>query len=402
MKGLIRTRRLGLTALLVVGLSGCAIGPQVLRSNRPAYNRAVQQSVSEELLLNIVRSRYAEPVHFLQLGSIVASFSVGAGLSGSATVPIHEPDFANGPNILNFGTNLNFAESPTLTFTPLEGEAFVTHMLTEASIDTVLKLLRSGWLFGTVMRIMASRIGPLSAQFGSPNSEKFMELLNLWSYVQALGGLTFVQVAGPHSPVMEVAPNQVSPALYLAVERQGYRLLPTRDGKLQLTQPGDSTLVMQLTYPSTAEADRVDALLGFKAARMAAPDGGVITRIALTNALEPSSALYDESVTEVKIVLRSFFDQLFYISQAIELPASDDSRVLTLRDEVSLKDVLHIRVSDTRPDDAFLTVRHRGHWFFISDQDVSSKNAFQLLMVIFALQSAGGGAGPNLTLPIGR
>ncbi|ETW91994.1 MAG: hypothetical protein ETSY1_45770 [Candidatus Entotheonella factor] len=178
--------------------------------------------------------------------------------------------------------------------------------------------------------------------------------------------------------------------------------MPAADGKVQLIAPGGSTLVMRMTYTNSDEADQVDELLGYKAARLAAPDGGIVTRIALTNALTPSAALYDQSVTEVKVVLRSFFDLLFYISQGIELPASERQKAMTFGGESALKDVITIRSSGSKPDDAFLAVRHHGHWFFIRDHDLLSKDAFQLLMVLFALQAASGSAGPNLTLPVGR
>lgn len=391
----------GLIVLLAIALSGCAMGPRVLRSNRPAYNRAVQQSVSEELLLNIVRARYAEPITFLQLGSIIASFSVGAGINGNATIPINEPAQANDPNILNFGADLSYGESPTLTLTPVEGEAFVKQMLTEAPIDTMLRIMRSGWSIGTVMRIMVSRIGPLSADFGSTNIEKYLELLELWSKVQSRGGFSLEQVPDQNSPVTEFSAKQIYPSLYIFVEKQGYMISPTQNGKFQLSREGGVTLVVRTTYTNAAEADKVDALLGFKAARIAAPGGRVITRIALTNALAPSPVLYDKSVTEVKLVMRSILEQLFLLSQGIELPASEQNKALTVGDAASLKEVLNIQVSDARPDNAYLAVRYRGLWFSVSDQDVMSKDAFQLLTLVFALQTAGGGAGPNLTLPVG-
>jgi hypothetical protein len=48
-------------------------------------------------------------------------------------------------------------------------------------------------------------------------------------------------------------------------------------------------------------------------------------------------------------------------------------------------------------------VHHRGWWFYIADDDQTSKSTFGLLNILFSLQSSSGeGKSPLLTLPIGR
>jgi hypothetical protein len=55
-----------------------------------------------------------------------------------------------------------------------------------------------------------------------------------------------------------------------------------------------------------------------------------------------------------------------------------------------------------RPKHAAVAVRHRGWWFYLADDDQSSKKTFGLLNILLSLQSVGtkGGA-PVLTLPVG-
>ena len=75
-----------IAVLLTTLLGGCAqLGPQVLSSGRPQYNVAVQETESQQILLNIVRQRYRDPVLFLDVTSISSGFSLqaSAGLSGS-------------------------------------------------------------------------------------------------------------------------------------------------------------------------------------------------------------------------------------------------------------------------------------------------------------------------------
>jgi len=49
----------GVVGCVLVGVSGCAIGPSALRGHRPEYNRVIQQTEKEELLLNMVGSATA-------------------------------------------------------------------------------------------------------------------------------------------------------------------------------------------------------------------------------------------------------------------------------------------------------------------------------------------------------
>jgi len=65
-------------------------------------------------------------------------------------------------------------------------------------------------------------------------------------------------------------------------------------------------------------------------------------------------------------------------------------------------DLFQIKSSSEKPSDAFVSIKYRGHWFYIDDTDVESKRTYALFSQIFAIQ-----AGkieierPTLTLPIG-
>ena len=68
-----------------------------------------------------------------------------------------------------------------------------------------------------------------------------------------------------------------------------------------------------------------------------------------------------------------------------------------------LSGLFAISCSDTRPGNAAVATRHRGAWFFIADDDESSKSTFLLLRHLFTLQSGERPAiKPVLTLPVGR
>jgi hypothetical protein len=56
--------------LISLILSGCGLGPSMMRADRLTYNDAIQFTDRQELLLNIVRLRYNEGPEFLATSSI--------------------------------------------------------------------------------------------------------------------------------------------------------------------------------------------------------------------------------------------------------------------------------------------------------------------------------------------
>ena len=65
-------------------------------------------------------------------------------------------------------------------------------------------------------------------------------------------------------------------------------------------------------------------------------------------------------------------------------------------------DLLRIHSQLTRPTKAAVIVRHRGHWYYIDDADLTSKSTFTLLGQLFAVQAgAVENVFPVLTLPVG-
>jgi hypothetical protein len=64
---------------------------------------------------------------------------------------------------------------------------------------------------------------------------------------------------------------------------------------------------------------------------------------------------------------------------------------------------MRIESSSAEPADAFVRVQHRGHWFFIRDNDLKSKSTFMLLSEVFSMQAGSSNAmAPALTLPLSR
>ena len=60
------------------GVSGC-LGPKAVRYTRIRYNEVIRDTNDEELLINIVRLRYADSPVFIDLPNITSQFEVAGG-----------------------------------------------------------------------------------------------------------------------------------------------------------------------------------------------------------------------------------------------------------------------------------------------------------------------------------
>ncbi len=97
-----------------LAVTGC-LSPITLTRAVTAYDEAVTDAISKQLLINIARAHQHQPIHFTGVSNIAATFdfrvSAGAtpaftGEAGRALMPI-------------FGGSV--AENPTISIVPIEG-----------------------------------------------------------------------------------------------------------------------------------------------------------------------------------------------------------------------------------------------------------------------------------------
>lgn len=64
------------------------------------------------------------------------------------------------------------------------------------------------------------------------------------------------------------------------------------------------------------------------------------------------------------------------------------------------KDRFVVKCTDSKPQDAFVSVAYRNRWFWIDDHDLESKQAISLMMLVFTLADAGKHESlPQITIP---
>jgi len=411
----LRTLRIvGVVGVACVVACGCGIGPRAIRRERASYNIALQQTASEQMLLNLVRLKYREPTLFLEVGSISAHFEYLTEIEGIGT-------FVRGGADAYTGRLMpSYSEQPTITYAPLQGEAYVSRIIAEVTLSRLGPLYSGGWHIDRMLRILLERAGDLRNDPKAPAArdetrrpyEKLMEVAQIWRELQKKGDIAFL------TPMKEVAvasglrAEQVTPQCIMAADKEGYRFCPGKDGTWELRKSCPCGLIIQAAYAEEKDADAVDAALKIKPARTRDRAGRFVERIRLTTFSDIREGGESAEIAEVPVQVRSLNGILFYLGQGVEVPTAhlakglvkaykDEQGKLVDRRETT-RDLLDVHCSATRPADAYVAVRYRGHWFYVADSDVDSKDTFSLLLILFALQSGDvKSAQPLLTIPVG-
>ena len=354
------------TILFLAGLmAGCHVaGPASVRTGRADYNIAIQKTNGEQLLLNLVRLRYRDVPCFLEVASVSTNFEVVASASGSVSLP------ESAGKAYGLGAGVGVTESPTVTYSVLQGDQFVAQLMSPIQLNTLILLYHSGWSVERIFRVcLQSLNGIKNAPSASgptpqrvPKYEKFLEVARLLRTLQVRDALTlgYAGGGGKENPVVEMR---------IAEEAADWK-----------------------------EVKRLRELLGLD------PGGN---RFPLTT--EAGSGGKDR----IAVVTRSMISSLFYVSQSVEVPSADEraGRVTVTRDANGKRfdwgeltgELMRIRSSALPPCDDYVAVHYRGSWFSIDDSDLTSKSTFSLLAQLFSLQAGDvKSAGPILTLPVSR
>jgi hypothetical protein len=339
-----------------VALAGCAgIGPERVTRDRFDYVGAISESWKQQMLLNLLKVRYSDAPVFLDVSSVIASYTLGA----SASVKGEYAPPGRGDTVAGIGLSANIEERPTITFSPLAGEKFARSLMTPLPVSGILYLLQAGFPAENVLRACAISVNGLENAYGGRENAKagdprFAELLRALRAAQRAGVID----------VRQKSPKDRDAAV-LAFH-------PTRE---------------------TPQAARVRELLGV------APG---------TRELEVVYGAFPASPRELAILTRSMLQVMADFASQIELPEQDtqEGRAHVLdpneaRDEKLFPTYLRVRHGAAAPADAYVAVKYRGVAFWIDDRDEPSKATFSKLMFMLALTETTGpttGA-PVLTVP---
>ncbi len=404
--------RLTTLALLAgcLAMNGC-VGPEAVRASRLRYNSAVATTNKEQLLLNLVRLRYAESPVFLDLPTITSQFELAAG--GGA------PGGQLG-NLASYGIGgATGRDSPTLTYQPRQGREVAKALLTPLSAD-LFSVVNAGasleQLFWMTLNDIndvpnAIRATTLVPQAADENLQ-FLRGVHLLADVDDRGGaeIGFATAEDDANASDPIPATAVDGGNLLAAAKENYVFRVGAGGRVTLhKRDREPTLKIRSRFARSPEMTELAAIFHLAPGR---------NRYKIVSDLEPDDdaegsplGVVDRSDT-IYLNLRSVLQIMIFLSKGVCVPTEHvctgvapttpgfDGRPFDWREVMAGN--FAIASQDRRPRDAEVAVRYRGYWFFIPRDDVRSRSVLAILEVLFSIQeSEGKRVGPVLTLPAG-
>jgi hypothetical protein len=339
--------------MLAILLAGCqSFGPATVPRDRVRYADAVTASTREQMLLNVVRLRYLEPAAFIDVSSVVASYTFAA--DGRVSFNVQPRARAN--DAWGFGVGVNVAESPTVSYAPITGERLANTLLRPIPPAAVFGLIAAGARTDFLLRMTCQSINGLrNAATGAsarPADPGFSELVERLSRLAEAGAI-------------------------------GLRRPAAADG----TEPSAVSMLSFDTADASLEPDRRRV---FELLRLA-PERNEAT-------LLYGGGAHGDG--EVAVLTRSLQALLGELGAGVEVPAEDIAQGRATPRAASGGVSLRVRASPEPPVDAALAVWYRERWFWIDDRDLESKRTFMFLLIFASLVETGGvPQAPLLTIP---
>lgn len=397
---MITVRKWMCCAALGLVLTGCdSIGPRQIHLDRNRYADVVQDTDNQQLLTNILRICYLEPVSFLKITSVTSSYELNPSLTSNAGISSLQNSFGLPPartftsNFItdaltrsaNVAPQVSYHDKPTISYAPVVSGDFVHELLTPVSLLD-LHLLSYGGLndIAFLFRITVQSMDGLD-NASSASNPKTSYLPKYQDFYQFLDCLTSL------------------------IQRGGVELLSSRvHGELAGANSNSKTINNNVYYALTIhfsreyanspEANQLRRMLGVPPSR---------DDIVLTEAFDAAGG------NIVFTQMRSLLGIMSFLSHGVQVPQSDIQagyvyQYIAPNGQLYnwaplMKDLFTVYSSDSEPMDAFVKVLFHDHWFYIKNCDLDSKATFSLLVrltTITAGQALNSGPAPVLTVPV--
>ena len=122
-------------------LAGCVnFGPKAVQASRADYNAVLRDTTDQQLLANLVALRYRDRPYFLEVTAVTTQFSFSPQLSSTVALGPSEVEQES-----LVGGVIAYSEQPTISYSPLQGDAFARRLLTPISLEALVLLSHSGW-----------------------------------------------------------------------------------------------------------------------------------------------------------------------------------------------------------------------------------------------------------------
>jgi hypothetical protein len=347
-------------ALSLVLVVGCkSIGPGTVPRDRFEYSSSISESWKRQTLLNIVKLRYLDPPIFVDVGQIVAGYSLETGLTAGGNLP---ENAAFGGNTTTLGGSVRFTDRPTITYTPLTGNKFVKALMMPLPPDSVFFMVESGYAADAVFSAAVGAMNGLKNQDSSLAGVSPADA----GFVRALELLRKIQLSAA-----------VGMRIQQDVQKQQTVLVTFRSKNISEETVKDIRELRQLLHLDP-EANELKLVFG-------------------------AAASNDK---ELAILTRSLLHIMNTMAAHVEVPAEHvtNGRATPGFDSApsgaERERPLRIRGSKEKPADAFVAIQYRDYWFWIDDRDLKTKRAFAFMMMLFTLSETGEKQNlPLITIP---
>lgn len=353
--------RAALVMIALLSAAGCtAVGPASIQAGRLTYTEAINETDAQQTLLHIVRNRYDETATLLGVSGVAASISVSSNMT--INLPFGKPAYYTG-SLVPFSGTLNLEESPTISYTPVQGRLYMAQLMSPIPLEVLVPLARTAHDLTPLLTLLVSRINDISNPVFLPSpaaqpDPRFLRVAELIGQLRAVGRLSWTSEAG------EAAGYSIVIRRYAPAYAQEVRELLDLLGA---PQPKDATQPVVLPVVLAIEA----------------PESGGIS-----------------------LETRSVFELAQLLGGAIELPEDHVKKGLVLASPPMgwAGSALRIRSANARPEGASVAVQYRGLWYYIDDADRPTKQAFRFVHALFSMvvgEAIKGTAGaPVLTVPV--
>jgi len=340
----VRPGRLAVVGLLLLATSCASVGPKTIPRDQFDYGTAISNAWKEQLLFNIVRLRYVEAPVFVNVSSVINQYSLegevalGAGLNTSIV----------GNDTLTVGGAARYADRPTITYTPVTGQEFARNLLTALPPEALFALVQAGWSPEGILRLTVRSMNGIDNEWAVPSQRRqadprFSELLRVW--------------------------GRLRKARAIGLRREG--------------EKGEAKIIL---YRVAGKAtDEVEADFRFLSETLDLDPE--------ENEFQLSYGLVPDEPNEITVLTSSILEIMNELAWRVDVPPEhvEEGRTgSTFREaDPEVVPIIRVKVSKDRPEDSYVAVENRGHWYYIEDTDVNSKRAFALVQILLSLTDSG-------------
>jgi hypothetical protein len=375
-----------LQGIVILSIAGC-VSPIALNRAVIAYDDAVTDALSQQLLINIVRAHYRQPIHFTGVSHIAATFNFQAnagatpavgGLAGASLLPL-------------FGGSIG--ENPTISIVPIEGEDFTRRLLTPFLQSKLTLLLRQRFDVDLLLRMMAQEVYLLNSEQprtyrNSPSDkadyEMFRRIVLHLSAIQDEDKLYSEPLPLVHS--WTIPAGSITAEGFQALQKEFAVLYHSKDNTYMLSKHTPGPILITNYDPSTL-SDEERKKLHDKVEDWNISDVAFDIRSGHYGGEWPISGVFR---------LRSFHSILVFLGEALgetldeelEYHVVKDSRTPPIRGNENPDLTMQFMVSNTPPAEADISVRWNNRFYAVDTRGPLARwnrDAFQLLFLLFQM-----------------